>query len=140
MAPEPATLLAAEPAAEVALPAAPVTDAMRPVEDELPELEEEPPVLEEEELPVLVPEELELPVLDALEPEEVEELPPVMLLRREPVRLSIRVYGACDIDGSLTWGIGSAREDGAFEDVSRWTMIDDCSGLLEAPLVAHLRW
>jgi len=89
MAPEPATLLAAEPAAEVALPAAPVADAMRPVEEpvELPVLEEELP----EELPVLEPEELELPVFDAFEAEEVAELPPVMLLRIEPARLLVCV-------------------------------------------------
>lgn len=60
--------LAAELAAELALPAA-------LVEDELPEVE---------------PEELELPVLEA-ELEEVEELPPVMLLRIEPVRLLVSV-------------------------------------------------
>ena len=77
MAPEPATLLATEPAAEVALPAALVTDEPPLLDDELPVLEDE--------LPVFVPEELELPVLVALDPDEVAELPPVRLLRIEPV-------------------------------------------------------
>lgn len=81
-----ATELAAEPAAEVALPAALVGEEL-PLREELPLLEDELPLLEPEELE---PEELELPVLEALEPEEVPELlPPVMLLRTEPVLLSV---------------------------------------------------
>jgi hypothetical protein len=139
MAPEPATLLpaepAAEPAADVALPTMPW--------DEVPLLEDEPPVVEEE-LPELVPEELELelplPVLEALEPEEVAELPPVMLLRMEPVRLSISGNDEYGFIGSLTWGVGGAREDGAFEHVSQWTDYDRCFGLLMALPNAYLRW
>lgn len=88
-APESVTLLAAElaaePAAEVALPAALVGEEL-PLREEPPLLEDEPPLLEPEELE---PEELELPVLEALEPEEVAELPPVMLLRTEPMRLLV---------------------------------------------------
>ena len=75
-----ATELAAEAALLLALPAA-------LVEDELPLLEL--PLLLEDELPELEPEELESPVLEALAPEEVEELPPVMLLRMEPVRVLV---------------------------------------------------
>jgi hypothetical protein len=52
--------------------------------DELPLLSDELTLLADE-LSELVPEELEESlVLEALEPEEVEELPPVMLLRIEP--------------------------------------------------------
>lgn len=82
-APESVTLLATELAAEAALLLA-LPAAL--VEDELPLLEL--PLLLEEELPELEPEELELSVLEA-EPEEVEELPPVMLLRMEPVRVLV---------------------------------------------------
>ena len=74
-APESVTLLATELAAAPALLR---TLLAALVEDELPPLE----------LPDLEPEELEPPVLEA-EPEEVEELPPVMLLRMEPVRLLV---------------------------------------------------
>jgi hypothetical protein len=73
------TLLATELAAEAALLRALPTAL---VEDEPPLLEL--PLLLDDELSELEPEELE-PVLEA-EPEEVEELPPVMLLRIEPVQ------------------------------------------------------
>ena len=82
-APESVTLLATELAAEAALLLA-LLAAL--VEDELPLLEL--PLLLADELPELEPEELELSVLEA-EPEEVEELPPVMLLRMEPVRVLV---------------------------------------------------
>lgn len=106
-APESVTLLATELAAEAALLLA-LLAAL--VADETPLLADE--------LPLLEPEELESLVLEALEPEEVEELPPVMLLRMEPVWLLILVYGKDEGHGGLTWGCGGAGEDGAFEKVS----------------------
>jgi hypothetical protein len=88
-APESVTPLATELAAELALPAALVAAELALpaalVADELPLLEL--PLLEDE-LPLLEPEVLEPSVLEA-EPEDVAELPPVMLLRMEPVRLSV---------------------------------------------------
>lgn len=105
-APESVTLLATELAAEAALLRALPTAF---VEDEPPLLEL--PLLLDDELSELEPEELE-PVLEA-EPEEVEELPPVMLLRIEPVKLLGCVsQGEHRFEGNLTWGSGGAGEDG----------------------------
>lgn len=105
-APESVTLLATELAAEAALLRALPTAL---VEDEPPLLEL--PLLLDDELSELEPEELE-PVLEA-EPEEVEELPPVMLLRIEPVQLlGWLSQGEHGFDGSLTRGSGSAGDDG----------------------------